>query len=87
VAVCCTLDKGNKKFYSLLFLPVGFQPEAPSSLGEKCFFDICVFKKLLQEGTIASCISQLLDDGFGCSVLSINESCNQNASLNINAYI
>jgi len=51
------------------------------------FFNIYVFKKLPQEDTIiASCISQLLHGCSGCSVLSINESCNQNASLNVDAY-
>jgi len=38
---------------------------------------------LLQEDTIASCISQLVYHCSGCSMLSINESCNQNASLNV----
>jgi len=49
------------------------------------FFNTFVFEKLLQEGTIAICVSQLLYGCSGCSML--NELCNQNASLNTDTYI
>jgi len=58
------------KFYSLLFLPTEFQPEAPCSSRKKCFFNIYVFEKLLQESTVANCISQLLYGCSGCSMLN-----------------